>query len=301
MKIKNSLLDNATLAYDEVGAETEVIVDASPVGLSAMLTQRKRDSHRPVTHIIGSLSPFEQRYSQTEREALAIRWACERLRVYLAGARFMVVTDHKPLEAIVSNSNSKLPVRIARWSTYLQEFNFTVEYRPGKENPADCMSRYPVRAPENTTDYKEQKQTEDAVNSIVRRNVPESLSVEEVRTATVNDPVLLEVMDIVQNVNGESRYKSKNLGPYNLVRSELSVAHESRIVVRKALQCRVVNISHEGHQGIVTTKPLLLSAVWFPGMDRMTEEIIRTCQRCQAATQQKPREPLQLTELLERP
>ena len=41
MKIKNSLLDNATLAYDEVGAETEVIVDASPVGLGAMLTQKK--------------------------------------------------------------------------------------------------------------------------------------------------------------------------------------------------------------------------------------------------------------------
>ena len=84
MKIKNSVLDNATLAYDEVGAETEVIVDASPVGLGAMLTQKKRDGYRPFTHIIGSVSPFEQRYSQTEREALAIRWACWRLRVYLA-------------------------------------------------------------------------------------------------------------------------------------------------------------------------------------------------------------------------
>ena len=184
---------------------------------------------------------------------------------------------------------------------YLQEFNFTVEYRPGKDNPADYMSRHPVRAPENTTDYKEQKQTEDAVNSIVRRNVPESLSVEEVRTATVNDPVLLEVMDIVQNVNGESRCKSENLGPYNLLRSELSVAHGSRIVVRKALQRRVVNISHDGHQGIVTTKPLLRSAVWFPGMDRKTEDIVRSCLCCQAATQQKPKEPVQLTELLERP
>ena len=120
MNIKNSVLDNATLAYDEVGAETEVIVDASPVGLGAMLTEKKRDGHRPVTHISGSPSPVEQRYSQTEREALAIRWACERLRVYLAGPRFKVVTDHKPLEAIFSNSKSKPPGRIARWSMYLQ-------------------------------------------------------------------------------------------------------------------------------------------------------------------------------------
>ena len=87
------------------------------------------------------LSPTAQSYSQTELEALAIRWACERLCMYLAGARFKVVTDHKPLDAIFSHSKSKPPVRIERWSTFLQGFNFTVECRPGKENPADYRSR----------------------------------------------------------------------------------------------------------------------------------------------------------------
>ena len=101
------------------------------------------------------------------------------------------------------------------------------------------MSRHPIRTPENRTDYKEQKQTEEVVNSIVRRNVPEQLSVEEVRKATVNDPVLLDVIDIVQNGNEESRYKWEYLRPYKLVRSELSVANgirprRSRIVVPKA-------------------------------------------------------------------
>ena len=153
MKIKNSLLNNVTLAYYEVGAETEVIVDASPVDLGAMLTQKKEDGYRPVTYISRSLSPVEQKYRQTERDALAIRWACERLRMYLAGARFKVVTDHKPLEAIFSNSNSKPQVRIERWSMYLREFNFAVEYRPGKDNPADYMSRHPIRVPEETTDF----------------------------------------------------------------------------------------------------------------------------------------------------
>mgnify|MGYP000480077475 CR=1 FL=1 len=80
------------------------------------------------------------------------------------------------------------------------------------------MSKHPIRTPKNRTDYKEQKQTEEVVNSIVRRNVPESLSVEEVRKATVNDPVLLEVIDIVQNGNGESRYTMKEeQGPFKLV------------------------------------------------------------------------------------
>ena len=48
-------------------------MDASPVGLGAMLTQKKRDVHRPVMYISRSLSPVEQRYSQTEREAFAGR------------------------------------------------------------------------------------------------------------------------------------------------------------------------------------------------------------------------------------
>ena len=60
-------------------------------------------------------------------------------------------------------------------------------------------------------------------------------------------------------------------------------------------------MSHEGHQGIVKTKRLLRSAVWFPGMDRMTEDVVRSCLPCQAATQQKPKEPLRMTELPERP
>ena len=148
---------------------------------------------------------------------------------------------------------------------YLQELDFTVEYKPGKDNPADYMSRHPVCAPENTTDYKEQKQTEKVVNSIVRSNVTESLSV---KTPTMNDPVLL----VMENQN---RIKSEDQRPFKLVRSELSVANgivlrESRIVVRKALQRRVVNISHEDHQGIIKTKRLLCSAVWFHGMDCMT-------------------------------
>ena len=56
MKINNSFLDKATLAYYESGAETEVIADASSVGLSAMLSQKKRDGHIPVTYISRSLS-----------------------------------------------------------------------------------------------------------------------------------------------------------------------------------------------------------------------------------------------------
>lgn len=62
-ELKSSLIENAVLAYYEVGVETEVVVDISPVGLGAVLTQRKRGGHTPVIHITRALNPVEQRYS----------------------------------------------------------------------------------------------------------------------------------------------------------------------------------------------------------------------------------------------
>ena len=50
----------------------------------------------------------ERRYSQTEKEALVIVWACERLHAYLYGAECELMTDHKPLECIFSPKSSHL-------------------------------------------------------------------------------------------------------------------------------------------------------------------------------------------------
>ena len=76
---------------------------------------------------------MERRYSQTEREVLAIVWGCDRFNLYLYGANFEIVTDHKPLELIFNNPNSKPPARIQRWALRLQAYTFTVKYKPGPD------------------------------------------------------------------------------------------------------------------------------------------------------------------------
>ena len=53
----------------------------------------------------------ERRYSQTEKEALAIVWACERLHAYLYGAECELMTDHKPVECILSPKSPHLSPR----------------------------------------------------------------------------------------------------------------------------------------------------------------------------------------------
>ena len=99
-----------TLSYFDKNAPTKVIADASPVGLGAVQVQ---EQGRFIIYASRSLSDTESRYFQTEKEALAIVWACERFHAYLCGAEFELMTDHKPLECIFS-LESKTCTRIER-------------------------------------------------------------------------------------------------------------------------------------------------------------------------------------------
>ena len=48
------------------------------------------------------------------------------------------------------------------------------------------------------------------------------------------------------------------------------------IVVPESLQNKIIELPHEGHQGINKTKALLCSKLWFPGMTTKTEMAIRS-------------------------
>ena len=86
-----------------------------------------------------NLTSVEQRSSQTEREALTIVWACERFSLYVYVGKFLLETDHKPLQYIYA-PRSKPSARVERWVLRLQAFNFDVIYRPGRMNIADSLS-----------------------------------------------------------------------------------------------------------------------------------------------------------------
>ena len=102
--IKETLSRACSLAYFDLNKHTEIHMDASPVGISAVLSQ----NGRIVQFASRALSAVEQRYYQTEHEALAITWACEHFHIYIFGAPFTVFTDHKPLTSIFNNTRSQL-------------------------------------------------------------------------------------------------------------------------------------------------------------------------------------------------
>ncbi len=102
-KLKDSLTSEPTLAYFNPEKDTEVLTDASPVGLSAILSQKHGNEVKVVAYASRALTPTEQRYCQTDREALGVVWGCEHYHIYLYGKPFTVYVDCQALVPIFNN------------------------------------------------------------------------------------------------------------------------------------------------------------------------------------------------------
>lgn len=110
-----------------------------------MQTDPSDQSESVISYASRSLTDVESRYYQIEREALAICWAIQHYKNYLLGRKFVVNSDHSPLQNIF-NGNKELPARIERWVLKLQQYDFKVVYTTGSSNPSDCLSRSPSKA-----------------------------------------------------------------------------------------------------------------------------------------------------------
>ena len=109
-ELKKQLASAQVLAYFDKDTHTRVIADTSPVGLGAFLVQDKNGQSRVVSYASRSLSSVERRYNrQTEKEALALVWACDRFNLYLLGLpTFDLVTDHEALKVIYSRGSDMM-------------------------------------------------------------------------------------------------------------------------------------------------------------------------------------------------
>ncbi len=312
-ELKDALVKAPVTAYFDPVKDTELAVDASPVGLAAILSQK--DQETETTHVITyasrSLTETEQRYSQTEREALAIVWACEHLHLYIYGKPLTVYTDHKPLVSIFGNPSSKPPPRIERWALRLQPYQLTVHYRTGDGNPADYLSRHPSK--QTNAASREQKIAEEYVHYIATTSTPKALTVSEIEEATKADVTLQAVLKAIETGNWyegaqQSGVDTAVFAAWQKVKDELTagvspqvILRGTRIAVPSKLQERVVNLAHEGHQGVVKTKSLLREKVWFPGIDKMVEKKVQSCCACLVSTPESKREPLAMSPLPKAP
>ena len=156
-------------------------------GLSAALLQTTDRGIQPLHFISRMMTEVERKYSQTEKDALAIKWAKDRLRVYLLGApRFKIATAHKPLLPLFYKAKVSMPPRIKKWAMQMQDVHYEHIYEPGRDepDPLDYLFRHPFPETENDGTEKIINWTVEAEHSVV---------LERIREETIKDETMQEL------------------------------------------------------------------------------------------------------------
>ncbi|PFX21905.1 Retrovirus-related Pol polyprotein from transposon 17.6 [Stylophora pistillata] len=193
-EIKNILTKDGgpVLRFFDLQKPVTISCDASPTGLGGVLLQ----GGCPVAYASRSLTDAESRYAQIEKELLAIQFSLERFNQYTYGKQVTIESDHKPLEAIVKKALASAPLRLQRILLRMQKYDYTLEYKPGKELVLpDMLSRAPL--PETTSGSMEE---EIALHvHLLTSNLPVSKpKLEEIKEATANDPSMKELNEMIK-------------------------------------------------------------------------------------------------------
>ena len=124
------------LILPDKGQGYTVYCDASKARLGCVLTQ----SRRVVAYGSRQLKNHEQNYPTHDIELAAIVFALKIWRHYLYGEQFEVYSDHKSLKYIFTQRD--LNMRQLLWMEFLEDYDFTLHYHPGKANVvADALNQ----------------------------------------------------------------------------------------------------------------------------------------------------------------
>ena len=82
-KLKELITSTSALADFTANSKTRIVADASSVGLGVVLILLQGNEWRATAYALRGLTDVERRYSQTEREALVLVWACECFNMYI--------------------------------------------------------------------------------------------------------------------------------------------------------------------------------------------------------------------------
>lgn len=291
--LKNEALNSiAKLGYFDHEDRTELYVDASPVGLGAVLVQfDAAQNPRIIACASKALTLAEQRYPQTQKEALAIVWSVERFSYYLLSKFFIIRTDSEANEYIFGESHRTSRRAVSRaeaWALRLLPYHFRMERVPGQLNVADSLSRLIGHSQEtepfDDDDEKHLLYTLDAGFM--------NISWTEIQSASESDEELVNVRAGVR-----TGFWTKDLKRYEAVAKQLRVLEplvfkEDQIVLPIDLRRRALETAHQGHIGCGATKRILREFFWWPNMAKEAVAFVNRCETCLTISRRNPPIPI---------
>ena len=279
--------------------------DASDFALGAVLSQEHPDGVHPVGFYSRKLKAAELNYDTHDKELLAIIEALKGWRHFCMGTKepVKVLTDHMNLKYFTTTKD--LNRRQVRWSQFLSDYNLQLVHRPGKLNPqADGLSRR-VQDELSIGDRLAQQtcllppKMFAAINAKPenqRYNTIERL----VKEAYEKDTYLQGVLDWLGSFgdddrppyppnSGKIRRKCQDddldVGDNGFHWDKELLLFDDHLYIPESVRLMLLATTHDsplsGHAGIRKTLELLQRDFWWPGLPKMVEDYVKSCDICQ--------------------
>ena len=278
--VKDTIAEKILIHYDPT-LPLLLMTDASPVGLGLALCHAVQEGEKTVEKpiLFGSctLSDPQTRYSQVDREALAVIFGLKKCHKFLYGRRFRIVTDNAAI-AYIFNPNKPLPAhsanRLLNWAYILAAYDYEIVHRKAALLAVpDALSRLPSSGIIN-----------DVHQEMDLGALP--LTAFDIAQATASDPLLAKVIEIV--IRGWPDTEAKlpdDVKPFFRRRNDLTLAEgcllvANRVFIPSTLRAHVLKLLHKGHPGKVRSKMLARRIVYWFGISTDIDTACDTCTPC---------------------
>ncbi|CEP13212.1 hypothetical protein [Parasitella parasitica] len=288
--LKAAILSDPVLRHYDSTRPCIIETDASDYALGAVCSQADSDGvAHPVAFFSRKLLPAEQNYQVYDKELSAIIAAFKHWRPYLefSSEPTIVLTDHKNLEYFTTTRN--LSRRQVRWSEILADYNFVIQYRPGKQNgAADALSRRDKPFKEGGDDFSKTAMTllepiKFSLNAMTQ--VPLQLETDKILNAIVNGVPQDTDLGPILKLLKENPERNDLPGNYDLS-SDNILFLDGRICVPDdpSIKKRILEECHDspaaGHFGVAKTYDQVSKHYYWSGLRKYIKDYIAGCDTC---------------------
>lgn len=266
--LKALLIQRPCLRPPDFNLPFILTVDASTVGLGAILSQKHGGVEHPIAYASRTLTEAEKKNAPFHLEYMAMVWACRHFKPYLIGKRFTLRTDHKPLQSL----NKVKGAAFQRCQMELEDYDFEVEYLSGEKMPADGLSRLQVN---------------DISLTDLRKQINFSWS--QVKETQKNDPEIKALA--IYHLYGKKAAAEK-LAEFIESNKSISKVEDGVVVAKntgsafapRSLRQTLLNLAHDfpgsGHYSGEKTYVRLARYWYWPTMKTDVQHHCRSCPIC---------------------
>ena len=211
-----------------------------------------------------------------------------------------MITDHKPLWSIFNGTHHG-SIRTERIKLRHQDIRFQVEYQPGKNNQADCLSRHAI--PISKLPVDEQNESDDLIKLLYTLHttpIIDHVGLARIAKCTTDDPTFHNLREITQKgqtwifkASDVKLLKFSKILPPITITGNGTLLKDDRIILPESLHLEAIQLAHQGsYPGETGIQRRLRYHFFFHELNGKVHSHISPCKDCQIFTNKKTSEPI---------